>query len=106
MSEPSGDKKAQEERKLISLFQIITNLEGEDGPINVALEEDTILLEKPRLVDLNMDNLNKDFTVFDQMIVLSLIHHLQRTTPTDDLLQEQVFNNKLISSYLIGWCIP
>ena len=59
--------------------------------MNVDLEEDTILLEKPRLSDLNMENLSKELSVWDQMIVLSLIHHLQKTTPKDDLLQEQVF---------------
>jgi len=58
--------------------------------VNVDLEEESILLEKPRLTDLNMDNLNKELSVWDQIIVLSLIHHLQKTTPKDDLLGEQV----------------
>jgi len=67
------------------------NLEGEsDLPKPVELEEDSILLEKPRLVDLNMENLTKEMKVYDQIIVLSLIYHLQKTTPKDDLLQEQV----------------
>ena len=60
-------------------------------PKAVELEEDSILLEKPRLVDLNMENLTKELNVYDQIIVLSLIYHLQKTTPKDDILQEQVF---------------
>ncbi len=64
--------------------------ENDGAPVNVDLEEESILLEKPRLSDLNMDNLNKELAVWDQIIVLSLIHHLQKTTPKDDLLGEQV----------------
>jgi len=77
-SEKKSDKKDEEEK-------------GEsDLPKPVELEEDSILLEKPRLVDLNMENLTKEMKVYDQIIVLSLIYHLQKTTPKDDLLQEQV----------------
>jgi len=53
-------------------------------------DEDTILLEKPKLQDLNVENLKTELSVYDQMLVLALIYHLQRTSPTDEILQEQV----------------
>ena len=100
--EDKEPKKIVEETKGKLFLEILihtefeANEESEKAPENVALEEDSILLEKPRLADLNVENLEKEFNVNDQIIILSLIYHLQKTTPRDDILQEQV------SAYLRG----
>ena len=64
--------------------------ESQDTPKVIPLEEDSVLLEKPKITDLNQNNLKKELTVYDQMIVLSLIYHLQKSQVKDEILQEQV----------------
>mmetsp|Transcript_7610 Transcript_7610/g.6893 ORF Transcript_7610/g.6893 Transcript_7610/m.6893 type:complete len:161 (-) Transcript_7610:136-618(-) len=79
-------EKSQEEKEVEELKE---HLQPKTVKLD-ELDDDNILLERPKLKDLNMENIKKNLKVYDQIIVLSLIYHLQKTTPKDDILQEQV----------------
>lgn len=60
-----------------------------DAPSNVMLDEvpDNILLETPKLDEITEAT---DLSVYDHLLILGLIRHLEKTTPVDDAQREFV----------------
>lgn len=70
--------------------QMTDNVEGDVTlPKIIALEDiiDNILYEKPMI---EHQSEKKELSVYDHILVIAIIRHIQKTSPMDDVLREQV----------------